>query len=409
MPPFVSIAIPAWQGKDYISYAVRSVLMQPILNLELVVSVHASEFETIAQCRQFRDPRLRVVHPPNTMSMAEHYEWCLSQLKGDWITILGQDDGLMPHFSESLTRLLRDFPDSEAFSFRRAYFFWPGCEAVYGDRGCQVRFGKSTRLITGSKAIQDCIRGTREHYEFPQIYTNGLVKRSVIEAVRDASGGRFYHEMTPDVYSGFAVALHLGCFREVDYPVFWTGTSPGSTGFSLSLTGNSNETPLSRTLVEHHIRAATQAGLGTSKVIGPKLWLQASSSAIFAVSTLDCTPLTKAKPVPNSTFETAIAALAAQLMLSFFPGFPSRANRLVVWNEAVIRAKNNGLSLVGIGTKIPGLIVRQVLARLVFLFADRKPFANKAFVSRRSTLLNLDEASEWLVREMQQLDLRDSY
>lgn len=400
MPPLLSVAIPAWRGNIYIDSAIRSVLGQPLDSMELVVSVHESDHETLVHCQKFTDPRLRVVHPPRTMGMAEHYEWCLEQMNGDWVTILGQDDGLMPHFSESVLDLLREFPDCEAFSFRRGYFFWPGCEGVYGNRGAEVRLGETVRLISSEKAIRHCLMGTREHYDFPQIYTNGLVRRSVVDAIRVESGGRFYHEMTPDVYSGFAVALYLGAFLEVDYPVFWTGTSPGSTGFSLSLDQGSHQTTVSKEIVDHHLRTARQAGLSTSDVVGPELWLRAASSAIFAASTLDCTPLAQGQPVGNSTFEIAIAALAGQLVLSLLPGFPSRAQRLYVWRLAINQARIKGLSLSRIYSRVPRLLAYQAFARFVFLFQDRLLFTHKSLRTKRGLLSNIDDANEWLASEI---------
>src|SRR5215471_19694655 len=89
-----SILIPTRNGAPYVFSAINSILRQSYESCEVVVSVNHSTDETMSQVRSIDDPRLRVVVPPAPLSMTLHYEWCLKQARGEWITILGDDDGL---------------------------------------------------------------------------------------------------------------------------------------------------------------------------------------------------------------------------------------------------------------------------------------------------------------------------
>ena len=396
MAPLISIAIPVWTGWRYVGDAVRSVLAQPLDDLELVVSVDATDGSSLEVLREFDDPRLRILHPPGSLGMARHYEWCLNHLQGEWVTIMGQDDGLMFDFSQKVTELFRRYPDASAFSFRRAYFFWPGCESVYGDRGLIVRASPTERLVDGNQAILRAMKGLLEHHEFPQIYTNGLVKREIVEEIKQKSEYRFYHDMTPDVYSGFVIAKHLESYVSVDYPAFWTGTSPASTGLALALDGKRLSNSKAESIRDQHLESARQDGLGTSSIVGQELWLRGASSAIFAVNALQMCPFTEHELPSTAHYEEAFAALTAQLILSLLPIFPSRRQRVETWLVMKRRAKANNFSLYRISSRVPMLALKQLASRFCSALHDRDPSSTSSASVRQGVIRSIDDANEWL-------------
>ena len=99
MLPSVTVVIPTYNKSRYIASAVRSVLQQDYPNLTILVSNNHSTDSTSSVLSTFSDPRLSVISPPQHLSMQAHYEWCLSFVNTTWVTILGDDDGLMTHFS----------------------------------------------------------------------------------------------------------------------------------------------------------------------------------------------------------------------------------------------------------------------------------------------------------------------
>lgn len=394
VPPLISIAIPVWNGSDYVADAVHSVLAQPLDDLELVVSISATDEGSQQVLRAFDDPRLRVLHSPGTLGMASHYEWCLEHLHGDWVTILGQDDGLMFDFTQKVTRLIHRFPDVSAFSFRRAYFFWPGCESTYGDRGLMLRAGPNEHPVDSDQAMLRAMKGLLEHHDFPQVYTNGLVRLQTVREIKERSGGYFYHDMTPDVYSGFVIAKHLGTYVHVDYPAFWTGTSPASTGLAIASDGSETDNPSTASIRAQHLESAKRTGLGTSSVVGQELWLKSGSSAIFVVSALDSCPFTEPGLPSTKNYEVAFAALTAQLLLSLLPAFPRKAKRLQTWLLMKRRADRAGLRFYRIMTRVPLLVLSQCTSRLINLWHDRGPSTTISVSIQQGSIKSIREAND---------------
>src|SRR6201999_1886649 len=71
--PAVSVCVPAYQAATHLATAIRSVLSQNFADFELVVLDNASTDETSDIVRSFVDPRIRLVHNENTISMTANW------------------------------------------------------------------------------------------------------------------------------------------------------------------------------------------------------------------------------------------------------------------------------------------------------------------------------------------------
>lgn len=395
MRPFVSVAIPSWRGEEFLGDAIHSVLRQPTADIELVVSVDKQDVASIAICKQFDDPRLKLIHPPHPVGMAAHYEFCLNHVTGEWVTILGQDDGLMPHFSTAFSSLVKDFPSARAFSFKRAYFYWPGCDSLYGKRGVQVTIGPQKRWVSGERKIQECLEGRAQHFDLPQLYTNGMIKHSTVKQIRSKSGGRFYHEMTPDVYSGFAIALAAHEYVDVSFPLFWTGTSASSLGFVLGLDADEVATHDQNNVKGHHLAAAYADGVGTSILIDQDLWLASDSTPIFAISSLDCCPIAT-EPLGRSVIETGLAGALALQFLSFIPLFEHRRHRLKVSKMLLDRGRDLDIPLYKILIRLPPLMLGQAISRLRYLWFTRLSPSTHSVSFPSGDFQSIRDINEWM-------------
>jgi len=148
---------------------------------------------------------------------------------------LGQDDGLMPNFFSEFEFLINEFPKINAFSFPRSYFFWPGCEDMYGDTVMNYFSGRGRTMVVNPKLILiKNLVGLAEHYELPQIYTNNIIRRESVIKIKKKTAEQFYWEPTPDVYSGVVIALNEKQMVKHNTSIFWTGTSPSSSGYQIS-------------------------------------------------------------------------------------------------------------------------------------------------------------------------------
>lgn len=282
-----SIAIPCWGSSLYVADALGTIAALHDKELEVVVSVNpgsADYAETFAALATVSGLTFRVIEPSSPLSMAEHYEWCLRNLSGQWVTILGADDGMLPWGLAVARRVLSAVPDAEALMFRRAYYFWPGVEAEYGDARISLRTETSLRTVDGERAVQNVLRGRGEHFDLPQIYTNNFVRRDVVDRIREASGGRVFHERNPDVYSGVAVAHFARTIVRCEVPAFWTGTSPSSMGLKQRQAIVSGIEEAREAVQVHFVEKSSATGHSVADEVGDELWLLAQDSPMYVLS-----------------------------------------------------------------------------------------------------------------------------
>lgn len=87
----ISIGIPAYNQGSYLKKTIESLLNQSIKPLEIVVSDNHSTDETSSVASEFGD-KIRLIKPPKHMRMMEHWNFVVSQLNGEWFSLLSSDD-----------------------------------------------------------------------------------------------------------------------------------------------------------------------------------------------------------------------------------------------------------------------------------------------------------------------------
>lgn len=94
----ISVAIPVYNGAEYIRESVSSVLMQKGVRLQLVVQDNASDDGTAEILRELseQDSRILVRRNPATVPMAENWNLALNGVSGDYVMLLSADDYLLP-------------------------------------------------------------------------------------------------------------------------------------------------------------------------------------------------------------------------------------------------------------------------------------------------------------------------
>ncbi len=227
--PKYSILIPTRNGVRYLPYAIDSVLSQASDEFELIVSDNHSSDGTAEYLSKLSDPRLKVIKPETELPMTLHFEFILSHASGEWVTAIGDDDGLMPFFFDYLRSLRLDYIKAPAISFRRAFYTWPGCD---GDAAVSYSPSPKKYYINSKLSLFLRICSISTYFDMPQLYTSGLIRNSFVKRIKEQSGGRFFHATAPDAASAVILALNSTHYYRVEQPLFWTGTSTKSIGYS---------------------------------------------------------------------------------------------------------------------------------------------------------------------------------
>jgi glycosyltransferase involved in cell wall biosynthesis len=230
--PKYTIIIPARNSLDYLKDSIESVLSQDFSDYELIVSDNHSADDTYEYVSSIKHPNLKLIKPEKALAMVDHWEWALSHAKGEWLVFLGVDDGVMPYFFK-----LAEFLTCEAIKRNirvinsvRAYFFWDGCQTVYGNKS--ISYSACTKYVIKHSKFEllNATIGTGEYIHLPQMYTTSIVHKSVIRNVKAKNNGNFYDSLNPDANGAASICSLENKYMESLIPLSWVGSSPKSNG-----------------------------------------------------------------------------------------------------------------------------------------------------------------------------------
>lgn len=224
----LSVIIPTKDRAETLQHCLKTVVAQTNPNLEILISDNFSGPDVKAVVDSFDDPRIRYIRTPSPLGMAENYEYAIENASGDWIAIIGDDDGLLPGAVDKFFALHNKYPKIKAITCANCFYKWPvpGHKAkleIISGKGYEVRDSREYTLkaVKGKPVSQ------------PTIYTGGFVHMDVIERAKSLSKNRrFFQSINPDIYSGMAI-----CALTDKYIYSWeawsiAGISKHSTGMA---------------------------------------------------------------------------------------------------------------------------------------------------------------------------------
>lgn len=388
----ISFGIPVQSGHSYAIHALKTILTYCSTAREIVVSLSPEDWRMSEDIQALESPAVRVIYQKKALSMKDHFEAVLRDLSGEWISILGQDDGILPTFDEVTRRAMSAMPGLRAYVFDRAYYWWPGTS---GDKPGMGRIDVSERskcwVKDSRREIQSVLEGKRQHYHLPQLYTNCLVHASVIQELRVGQTGNFFQEWSPDLFSGVAIASHLPTYGYSGYPAFWTGTSSTSAGLRLK--------HLSRERRRDNMEEMLKASSFSADELGPLSFSEyflVRSSALWTYGTLQTVEESEKFPAARETAYASAYAENLPLVCHIFGKSRDEARR------------NRKLLLYGTGDldnrrrRFLNAVFRRLPALLWVRFRSpvirRFPFSHRCLRTSSNQLSTVRDASSFVQR-----------
>lgn len=110
--PRVTIGLPVFNGENYISESLDSLLNQSFKNFLLIISDNASTDATQQICRKYatKDARIRYIRLGKNVGAAENYNRIVSLAEGDYFKWAAHDDNCRPEFLEKCVAALDSTP-----------------------------------------------------------------------------------------------------------------------------------------------------------------------------------------------------------------------------------------------------------------------------------------------------------
>jgi glycosyltransferase involved in cell wall biosynthesis len=182
----ISVIIPAYNAAPYLDEAMRSVLTQTFVDLELIVVNDGSTDNTGDVVRSFTDPRILAIDRKNGGVSAARNTG-IAAARGAYVSFLDADDAMEPsNLSEKLEALARTGKD------------W-----VYGDLIiCDEHLGNTGRVLRGTD--EDVVRTILlcTDTAVPAMCSNAVLKRSCFNA-----GYRFPLHLSNAADQHFAMSM----------------------------------------------------------------------------------------------------------------------------------------------------------------------------------------------------------
>lgn len=228
MPRF-SIVIPTQGRPDTLRHSVRTALAQDRDDIEIVVHESGRDPRIASVLAEIGDPRVRYFSTGTRVRMTENWERALQQTTGDYIFVMGDDDGLLPGACDIADSILTDH-SVELLSWQPAIYFWPQFFDSSKRNMLLALYGITTRCtFKDPSTVLDSAYGFRLPYiELPMIY-NSFVSRSITQRAYERRSA-YFAGSAPDTVSGPVNLYFARSYLRLNRPLSVSGVSQHSTG-----------------------------------------------------------------------------------------------------------------------------------------------------------------------------------
>ena len=242
--PKVTIAIPTRNRPSKLIYAVKSILSQPYENIEILIVDNHSTDDSYQLFKDFNDQRLKYVGYKWTGSINEQFKRCYLNASGDYLLIIGDDDCILPCFTQVLEHILK-YSDNQidAIGWHVGSYRWP--DFAENERNVASMQWPSSSINKGDLELFDFTKllpsilnsNVKFLYRAPGIYHKIISMKFLRKLCYK------YGEDNVFVHSAdLSVAAHcllnpINCLWSA-YPISLAGYSQSSTGSAMAMNDN---------------------------------------------------------------------------------------------------------------------------------------------------------------------------
>ena len=200
-PPTFSLVLPTRERADTLRSTLATAVAQSGDDLEILVCDNFSHDNTRDIVAATGDPRVRYTNPGRRLSMCDNWEHAIEQCRGEYVLVIGDDDGFMPRALETLRAEIAAHP-SPIYSWSWHGYTWP----IDGQPPQITSIAPVTlsRTLNLRKMADFSIRwGSWRSNVLPGLY-HSAVKRTLLAAIKTRTG-RVFSSMAPDIFMQFAL------------------------------------------------------------------------------------------------------------------------------------------------------------------------------------------------------------
>lgn len=199
--PLISLVIPTRERAETLFHTLRTAVEQDERDCEILVCDNASSDRTRTVVEAFADPRLRYINPGRRLPMSENWNYAMQHVRGQYVMIIGDDDGVMPGALTRLRLLIESRP-AKIYFWQVSEYYWPidDLPPVISHVAPLSR----PRDVDLAPLAKFAVRwGTWRYSKLPLGY-HSAVARELLDAMLSRTG-KVFHSTNPDVFMAFAL------------------------------------------------------------------------------------------------------------------------------------------------------------------------------------------------------------
>jgi glycosyltransferase involved in cell wall biosynthesis len=229
-----SVLLPTHNRLELLHYAVETVLRQDYTNWEIIISDNFSEEDIAGYVSGLKDERIRYLRTNEFVSVTQNWNNALAQASGDYVIMLGDDDGLMPSFFHMLANLIQNYQQPD-FIYSDAYLFayagaLPDFDSARLRYGYNLYFTSRQPFVLERPAAEIIVRQAL-NLDIP-IFYNMQLSTIRLDFIRSLSTqGTFFQSPFPDYYATIVSFLKAPRILIYQQPIVTIGISKKSFGF----------------------------------------------------------------------------------------------------------------------------------------------------------------------------------
>src|SRR5215813_13970544 len=230
--PRFSVVVPTRERADTLQSCLTTCLDQGFDNYEVIVCDNCSSPATREVAEGFTSSRIKYVRAPEPLARSDNWELALSHAAGEYVLLLGDDDGLLPFALRELDRLSTR-TGARVVHWNAVFYLWPTVNLPGEGNFLRIPLGRDVRTVNGPELIRAVASFRAEYHLLPMLY-NSAVHRDLIACLREKAG-RVFANKYPHVYSGFSLGHVAGEYLSTEVPMTVAGLSHQSNGIATLL------------------------------------------------------------------------------------------------------------------------------------------------------------------------------
>ncbi|MBU3002085.1 glycosyltransferase family 2 protein [Paraglaciecola arctica] len=234
--PKFSVLLPTHNRLDLLTRAITTVRQQDYTNWEIIVSDNDSEDGIEDYINSLNDSRIKYVATDQFVPVTDNWNNALKHSDGDYVIMLGDDDGLLNGYFSILCKLIEKhgFPD---FVYTGALLYAypnviPNCEQGFlkSYKNRSIYQNQTNEFLLESEiARQYVLDSMNFKVEFDYNMQFSLVSKKLINKLKVY--GDFYQSPYPDYYASNVIMWCAERILVVPANLVVVGISPKSFGF----------------------------------------------------------------------------------------------------------------------------------------------------------------------------------